>query len=71
MQVASGIKGVWRDERKDYDIVIEKDKKWQSVQCRTTSYKARNRKCEFIDGRYVISLRTIKTKRKVVLIYFL
>jgi len=51
-------------DAQDYDLVIEKDKKWESVQCRTTSTKARSRKGGFIDGRYEVSLRTIKTNTK-------
>ena len=50
-------------DAQDYDLVIEKDGEFQSVQCKTTNQKAKSRKGGYLD-RYEVSLRTIKTNTK-------
>ena len=45
-------------DAQDYDLVIEKDNTFLSVQCRTTSQVSKDKK------RYVAGLRTIKTNTK-------
>lgn len=51
-------------DAQNYDLVVEKDGKFQSVQCKVTSQKARSRKGGFLENRYEVGLRTIKTNTK-------
>ena len=45
----------------DYDLVIEKDSKFQRVQCKTTSTRARLRGGENSKTRFSVDLRSLKT----------
>lgn len=47
-----------------YDLVIEKNGVFKSVQCRTTTVKSKSRTGEIFENRYEIGLRTIKTNTK-------
>jgi hypothetical protein len=45
-------------DNQDYDLIIEKDDKFQSVQCKASSEKSKN-------GKYIVGLRTVKTNTKI------
>jgi hypothetical protein len=51
-------------DAQDYDLVIEKNEKFYSVQCRYTSQRARLGDGEFSEERFEVGLRTIKTNTK-------
>lgn len=51
-------------DAQDYDLVVEKDGKFQSVQCRYTSQRKKLADGSLSDHRYSVGLRTIKTNTK-------
>lgn len=52
-------------DAQDYDLVIEKDGVFQSVQCKTTSVKCKLANNVKSNNQFQVSLRSIKTNTKV------
>ena len=48
-------------DAQDYDLAIEKDGKFQAVQCRYTSQRKKLTDGRLSENRFTVSLRTIKT----------
>lgn len=51
-------------DAQDYDLVVEKDGTFFSVQCRHTTIKSKLKNGEEATGRYEVNLRSIKTNTK-------
>jgi hypothetical protein len=51
-------------DAQDYDLVVEKEGVFYSVQCKTTSQKCKLRNGSLSEDRFEVSLRSIKTNTK-------
>lgn len=51
-------------DNQQYDLVIEKGGLFQSIQCKATSERAKDRRRNKVHDRYVVGLRSIKTNTK-------
>ncbi len=55
-------------DAQDYDLVVEKNGTFFSVQCRYTTVNSKLKNGEKCEGKYEVNLRTIKTNTKQTII---